>query len=351
MPSRDRATSSAESHSDAPLDVTAVAEYLGSLGLTIEGPLVAQLIAGGRSNLTYVLRDATHSWVVRRPPLGHSAPSAHDMAREHRVTKALAGTGIPVAKALGFCEDRSVIGAPFSVVEFVKGRSVGSQEDLAVYSDHDVELCFKGLVGTLARLHAVDHVAVGLESYGRPDDYASRQIRTWSRQWDLTTNQPPGRAELLRDLLAMNSPLQERVSIVHGDYRIDNTLIDLDDPSRIAAVVDWELSTIGDPIADVALMAAYRHPAFNLIVGTQAAWTSSRLPSGDQIATAYEASSGIVVDHWEFHLGLAYYKLAAMAQGIDYRFRTGATVGDGFDTAGDAVPDLIEAGIDAVRSI
>jgi aminoglycoside phosphotransferase (APT) family kinase protein len=136
---------------------------------------------------------------------------------------------------------------------------------------------------------------------------------------------------------------------VHGDFRIDNTLLALDEASPVKAIVDWELSTIGDPVADVALMCVYRHPALNLILGGPAAWTSQRLPSVDDLAALYETQASVRLENWEFHLALAYFKLAVIAQGIDHRYRAGATTGDGFDQAGEAVPELLAQGQKLVR--
>ncbi len=326
------------------LDVAAVGAYLNGYGVEFDGPLTARLIAGGRSNLTYALSDSSRSWVVRRPPIGRLTTSAHDMAREFRVTAALDRTDVPVPRPVVLCQDKAVIGAPFTVVEFVEGRTIRTQIDLAALNDDEVDACVRGLIHTFSALHAIDHVEVGLGDFGRPDGYAARQLRRWSGQWAEMNQKSDGRAERLAGALGARIPDQKHTSVVHGDFRIDNTLLGLDDTSRVEALVDWELSTIGDPVADVALMCVYRHRALDLILGTEAAWTSERLPSPDELAAMYEAEGHIRLENWEFHLALAYYKLAVIAQGIDHRFRAGATVGDGFDTAGDAVAELIDAG-------
>lgn len=332
------------------LDVVAVGDHLAGLGVVVSGPLTARLIAGGRSNLTYVMSDTETSWVVRRPPTAGLTSSAHDMAREYRVTEALARTDVPVPTPLALCEDVSVIGAPFTVVEFVQGRTIRTQGDLAALEDEQLAGCVESLVRSLAALHAVDHVAVGLGEFGRPDGYAARQLKRWSGQWAQVAHGPEGRAESLAAALRERPPDQARTSVVHGDHRIDNTLLGDDDASSVRAIVDWELSTIGDPVADVALMCVYRHPALDLILGTEAAWTSDRLPDVAALATSYEAQSSVTLRHWDFHMALAYYKLAVIAQGIDHRFRAGATVGDGFDTAGEAVAELLAAGHDALAA-
>ncbi len=332
-------------------DLAAVGVEMVRAGVDIAAPLTCSLIAGGRSNLTYRLGDGVNLWVLRMPPRLGRTPSAHDVAREYRVTTALAASDVPVAPPVLLCEDESVIGSPFAVAGFVTGHTVQSRQDLERLDDRMVGLVIERLVETLARLHAVDHVAAGMEAFGRPEGYAERQVRRWSGQWEIVGE--PVLSPLARELgarLARTRFEQRSTGIVHGDYRIDNTILDLPaDPSvegpRIAAVVDWELSTLGDPVADVALMCVYRHSALDLVLGSQSAWTSPRLPAPDQLASAYEHAGGVPLADWEQHLALGYFKLAVIAAGIDYRFRAGATSGDGFDTATHAVEPLLEAGL------
>jgi aminoglycoside phosphotransferase (APT) family kinase protein len=327
------------------LDLEGIGAFFAERGVAVDGPLSAHLIAGGRSNLTFVVSDSRSRWVVRRPPTGGVTPSAHDVAREFRVTKALEGTGVPVARTIALCEDPAVIGAEFTVVEFVQGITIRSQAQLQDLSDVDLDACVAGLVSAFAALHRVDYEDIGLARFGRPSGYAARQLRRWAGQWAIVST---GRSELADRLslsLTGSIPEQLHSSIVHGDFRIDNTLLAEDDPGVVNAIVDWELSTIGDPVADVAMMCAYRHPGLNLVLGTSAAWTSERLPSADDLAARYEATAEIRLDNWDFYMGLAYYKLAVIAEGINHRYRAGATVGEGFDTAGDSVTSYLEAGL------
>ncbi|HEY1134703.1 MAG TPA: phosphotransferase family protein [Nocardioides sp.] len=338
----------------SPADLQRVAEWLRSDAggaVAIEGDLSARLIAGGKSNLTFAVGDSRgeRRWVLRRPPLGGYTPSAHDVGREFRVTRALEGAGVAVPPTVASCTDDSVLGAPFTVVEFVDGLAMARRADLEAIEESTLGAVVDGLVSALATLHDVDHVAVGLEGFGRPDGYAARQLRRWSGQWEhLKQHHEPtvdALATRVADRLGAGLPEQERTSVVHGDYRIDNTLLAHDGTGAltgaVAAIVDWELSTIGDPVADVALMAVYRDPALDLILGFDAAWTSPRLPDAAGLAAAYERTGG-ALPHWETHLGLAAYKLAVIAAGIDHRYRSGGTVGDGFDTAGQAVALLLE---------
>lgn len=331
-------------------ELSAIAARMEGAGAELAGPLSSRLIAGGRSNLTYRLDDGSSAWVLRMPPRVARTPSAHDVAREFRITSALATSEVPVAPAVVLCEDKSVIGLPFAVFGFVTGHTVQSREDLGALDDDTVAACTSRLVETLAALHRVDHRALGLVGFGRAEGYAARQIRRWSSQWEIVGD--PTLTPLVDELSGRlrAAPVEQKsVGIVHGDFRIDNTILDLDlapDP-RILAVVDWELSTIGDPVADVAMFCVYRHPALDLVLGSPSAWTSERLPSPDALAAAYEAAGGVELVDWDFHLALGYFKLAVIAAGIEHRYRAGATHGSGFDTAGDAVPHLLQSGLEA----
>jgi aminoglycoside phosphotransferase (APT) family kinase protein len=337
-------------------DLVRVAQFLASCGIETAGPLSANLIAGGRSNLTYLLGDSVSKWVLRMPPRTGRTPSAHNVAREHQVTSALYGYGVPVARAVALCADESLIGSEFFVAEFVPGRTVQSREELDTLDDLSVAAIGDRLVRTLADLHRVDYVAAKLEAFGRPDGYAERQIRRWAGQWELVASGNPGLqsdAAKLGRKLAGAIPPQRTAAVVHGDFRIDNTLMQIEGPGvvTIRAVVDWELSTIGDPTADLAMMCAYRNPAFDLIVGAPSAWTSQRLPGRDQLAAAYEHATGVSISHWDFHLALAYFKVAVIAAGIDHRARLGAAAGPGFDTAALSVPEFLSAGLNAIGGL
>ena len=334
----------------AELDLAAVAKRLTDAGADPTGELHAQRITGGRSNQTFVLVDSgTPRWVLRCPPFVGRTPSAHDVAREVRVVSALHGTDVPVAAPVLLCEDEAVLGVPFTVVDHVAGRTVRTADDLAAIGDVDLDRCLDELVARLAALHAVDIDAVGLDGFGRRDGYAARQLRRWSGQWEhvggSATERTAATAQSLRDALEADVPEQGGVGVVHGDYRIDNMILDAADPGRVRAVVDWELSTIGDPAADVAMMAVYRHPALDLVLGESAAWTSPRLPGPAEIAGRYEQAAGVTLTHWEFHMALSYYKLAVIAQGIHHRHLAGASGADQVGTAGEAVADPLEAGL------
>ena len=332
------------------LDLGALDRHLQSIGIPRAGELRAELIAGGRSNLTFLVFDDASKWVLRRPPLHGLTPSAHDVAREYRVVAALQDTPVPVARAVTMRDDDSVLGVPFQMVEYVPGRVVRTGPELEALGDKDtLNGCVDALIQVLADLHAVDPAAVGLADFGKPSGYLERQVRRWGSQWELVRlpdDERDADVQRLHSALAQAIPQQSRTSIVHGDYRIDNTILDNDDATRVRAVLDWEMSTLGDPLSDAALMCVYRHPMFDL-VHADAAWSSPLLPSHDDMAHRYSVISGQPLTHWEFYMSLAYFKLAIIAAGIDYRARMG---GSGPDNVGEAVAPLIEAGIDALKA-
>jgi aminoglycoside phosphotransferase (APT) family kinase protein len=249
------------------------------------------------------------------------------------------------------CEDESVLGGPFAVAAFVEGDVIRSLTDLDAVDDDGLHQLTEALVATLATLHRVDHVAVGLEGLGRPDGYSERQLKRWIGQWD-TVGIPAltAVANELAGRLSADVPAQTRTGIVHGDFRIDNVLLDLSTTApAVEAVVDWELCTIGDPAADVAMMCAYRNPAFDRVVGGPSAWTSARLPDAQELAGAYERAAGVTLANWSFQIALAHFKVAVIAAGIDYRYRMCSGAGPGFDSAGEAVEPYLHAGLVALQ--
>ncbi|QRY62529.1 phosphotransferase family protein [Gordonia sp. PDNC005] len=323
---------------------------LESNGVDVIGDLRIDLISGGRSNLTFDVRDDVHHWVARRPPMGGLTPSAHDMEREWAVTSALARTGVPVAPTVAIDRSGDVIGAPCTVVEFVDGDVIRSSDDLARFSDAQVDASIDALVRTLADLHAVDYAAVGLAEFGRPEGFAARQIKLWARQWGIVKTRELDDVDRLVGILSDRVPAAARNTIVHGDFRIDNTILAPGDPGRVAAVVDWELSALGDPITDVALMCVYRQPVFSSVLGFDAAWTSDRLPDADSLAERYAQATGADLGDWAFYLGLANLKLGVIAEGITHRALQGGSSGAaGAEKAAEATASFIAQGLEAVK--
>lgn len=305
------------------------------------GPLRFSLISGGRSNLTYLVEGtpvgegaAGRRWVLRRPPLGHVLPTAHDMAREHRVLAALAGTGVPVARPLALCEDATVNDAPFYVMEYVSGVVLADRlpEGYAA-SPADRRRIGDALVAVLARLHAVDFRAVGLADFGRPEGYLERQVRRWAQQWERSRTGPLPAIEELQRRLAAALPASPAPTIVHGDYRLGNLALDPADPGRVVAVYDWEMATLGDPLADLGYTLIYwaepdEQGQGRLLPGvTSAPGFATRA----ELVERYARASGRDVAHVDFYQVLALYKLAVISEGIYARWKMGKTLGEGFE--------------------
>jgi aminoglycoside phosphotransferase (APT) family kinase protein len=339
----------------AGLDLAALAGYFANNGVTVDGELRAELISGGRSNLTFDVADDSSRWVLRRPPLAGLTPSAHDVAREFKVAAALQDSAVPVARTIVLCEDPSVMGAPFAVVEHVDGRVIRTAEQLDVLADADIESCVDELVRVLAALHEVDYQAVGLETFGKPTGFVGRQVKIWNGQWERVKAGDIPDVDRLGALLAERIPDRAAATIVHGDYRIDNTILSATNAGRVEAVLDWEMSTLGDPLTDVALMCVYRNPSFGMVLGEHAAWSSDRIPSADDLAERYARATGSNLEHWDFFLGLANFKLAVIAAGIDHRRRAAETEHNGAapvadaDRVAEAVPIFAAAGLAALN--
>jgi aminoglycoside phosphotransferase (APT) family kinase protein len=329
------------------LDLPAVERFFASHVPGFTGRLSAELLQGGRSNLTFVLTDGRQRWVLRRPPLGGLTPSAHDMGREYQVVAALGGSGVPVARAVALAGP-DVLGVPFSVVEHVDGRVISTTEQLHALSPADIARCAYAVVDVLARLHQVEPGAIGLAEFGRPEGYLARQVRRWYDQWHRVQTRPLDDIDTLHTRLAEDCPAESGASIVHGDYRIDNTILDRDDPAVVLAIVDWEMATLGDPLADLGLHLVYSDPAFAPVLAGSAASTSDRLPPAADIAQRYADASGRELAQLEFYLGLGYFKVAVIAEGIHARHLQGMTRGTGFDSVGEAVAPLAAAGLRAL---
>ncbi|WP_240136557.1 phosphotransferase family protein [Streptomyces sp. MUM 178J] len=313
----------------------------------VGGPLTAQLVQGGRSNLTYAVTDGTSRWVVRRPPLGHVLATAHDMKREHRVISALHQTPVPVPAPVLLCEDTSVLGAPFYVMEFVAGTPYRTAQQLAPLGPQRTRDAVFQLVDTLVELHAVDPEAVGLGDFGRPDGFLDRQLRRWGKQLDASRNRELPGIDELHAALGRTLPRSPAPTVIHGDYRLDNVLIDEGD--RITAVLDWEMSTLGDPLTDLGLLAMYSTP---LELASSPVSTTAEAPghpSPAELIERYATRSGRDTSAVAWYTAFAWFKLAVILEGIHYRYTLGQTVGAGFDRIGELVPVFIEHGLTTLQ--
>ncbi|MFE3249689.1 phosphotransferase family protein [Streptomyces sp. NPDC059209] len=313
----------------------------------VEGPLSARLIEGGRSNLTYAVTDGAHDWVVRRPPLGHVLATAHDMKREFRVISALHPTAVPVPEPLLLCEDPEVLGAPFYLMEYVTGTPYRTAEQLAPLGPGRTRAALLGLVDTLVELHAVDPAAVGLAGFGRPEGFLDRQLRRWGKQLDASRNRDLAGVDELHAALGRSLPHSPAPTVIHGDYRLDNVLIGEDD--RIKAVLDWEMSTLGDPLTDLGLLVMYSAPLE--ITGSPISTTAGAAghPAPAELVERYAAGSGRDTSAIAWYTAFAWFKLAVILEGIHYRYTLGQTVGGGFERIGELVPVFIEHGLTTLQ--
>jgi aminoglycoside phosphotransferase (APT) family kinase protein len=315
------------------------------------GELSGQVLAGGKSNLTYRITDGTSSWALRRPPLAHVLPTAHDMRREFRVINGLRGTAVPVPDAIALCEDPEVLGAQFYVMGFVDGLVLDKQPVLDAITHEQAHGCCELLMATLADLHAVDPESVGLGDFGRPEGFLARQMKRWHQQWQASQTQP--RAELVAtvDRLVEQLPEQSAPGIVHGDYRLTNVMFTRDF-GAIAAVVDWEMATLGDPLADVGLNVVYQDLAQRQSVDGADTGVMPVMPAdagfmtAAQMVQAYGRHSDRDLSDINWYIAFGYFKLAVISEGIHHRYLAGKTVGEGFDHFGPQVPLLLQTALD-----
>jgi aminoglycoside phosphotransferase (APT) family kinase protein len=299
----------------------------------VRPPLRPHQLAGGRSNLTYRVDDAAgSSWVLRRPPLSGVLPSAHDMGREHRVIAALAGTEVPVPAAFGLCEDPAVTGAPFYVMGHVDGIVPRDEATVAAHLDEPARAAAAGsLVDALVALHRVDPDQVGLGQLGRRSGYLERQLARWQRQLEQSRTRPLPTLDEVHRRLSAAIPAQEGPArIVHGDFRLDNLV--LSPAGRVLAVLDWELCTLGDPLADVGLLLVYwAEPGDDTLPLGTAPTVMPGFPGRAAITRAYAAASGRDLARLDFYVAFASWKLAAILEGVLARHAGGA-YGQGDDT-------------------
>ncbi|MEU3345970.1 phosphotransferase family protein [Streptomyces sp. NPDC006700] len=312
----------------------------------VQGPLTGRLIEGGRSNLTYAVTDGASRWVVRRPPLGHVLATAHDMGREHRVISALHPTDVPVPRPVLLCEDEDVLGAPFYVMEFVEGTPYRTARQLAPREER-TRGAVLSLVDTLVELHAVDPAEVGLAGFGRPEGFLDRQLRRWGKQLAASRNRELAGVDELHAALGRALPLSPAPAVVHGDYRLDNVLLGPDD--RITAVLDWEMSTLGDPLTDLGLLTMYSTPLGMPDSPVSTTAQAPGHPSAAELVERYAERSGRDVSAVSWYTAFAWFKLAVILEGIHYRYTLGQTVGRGFDRIGDLVPVFIDHGLTTLQ--
>ncbi len=306
------------------IDGAAIEAWFAANVTGVEPPLSYQRISGGHSNLTYCVTDsAAGRWALRRPPLGRRLGSAHDMWREHRVVSALADTPVPVAPVVGLCEDESVNEAPFYVMEFVEGPVLRGLAEAELFPDRAERRAIgERVADTLVEIHDVDPDAVGLGDLGRKEDYVARQLHRWRGQWEKSKTRELPVVEEVHARLAARIPEQGAASIVHGDYRLDNMI--LTPEGEVAAVVDWELCTLGDPLADVGLLMVYWPDSGDEATSLgQPANLAPGFPGRKELARRYAERSGRDLSELDFYVALGYWKLAIILEGVFARYSAG----------------------------
>ena len=311
----------------------------------------ARLISGGKSNLTFELRSAAGDLILRRPPVGELLPSAHDMAREARVQRALVTTPVPVASIVYVEPSAQTLETPFYVMEKVQGHVIREAMPPGyAETPQDRRKIADALVDTLVELHGIEPASVGLGDFGRPEGFLARQVRRWKGQSEAIGLRSVPELDALAAALEANLPASPPPAIVHGDFRLDNCLMDSADPGRVAAALDWELSTIGDPLADLGLLLFYwrqnGEPAIPLVPTVT---SLQGFPPRSYLLARYAERTGIDVSTVPFYEAFARFKFAVIIQGVTERSARGMMAGQDFGNFDAEVVRLAAAGLDAVE--
>jgi len=325
------------------IDVAKVSEWLADNVAGAQAPFSFQLIAGGRSNLTFLVTDDNGiRYVLRRPPLGHVLATAHDMAREHRIISAVGQTNVPVPATLGLCTDESVNGAPFYVMNFVDGVVLDNAEKAELLDKSLRRSASFNLIDVLCELHDVDIDAVGLGNLAKREGYIERQIKRWSTQWENSkTRELPEIDEVVR-LLSTKVPRQQDVSIAHGDFRFGNVLTDVT-TGRIAAVLDWELCTLGDPLADLGYIGVYWSDGPASALRANDPTPAGGFTTYRELVERYATKTGRDVSGVDYYVAFSCWRLAVISEGVYARYLHGAMGNqEGIDMT------VMKAGVDAL---
>ncbi len=342
------------SGSPAGIDIKNVTRWLKER-TSAEGQIKFELVTHGRSNLTYIVTDENEDkWVLRRPPTGHVLASAHDMGREHRIMSALQGSNVPVPSVVGMCDDDSVTGAPFFVMGFVDGHIVKDIEDSKAFSPQERRTQSESLVDVLAKLHAVNPDEVGLGDLGKKEDYVGRQLRRWKRQVDEGSDRDLPLFVDLHSKLESGKPEQIGSGITHGDYRLDNCMIGND--NKIAAVLDWELCTLGDVLADLGGMLMWwgKSGNDNSVMNEPPTLADGYLTM-EEVMERYALASGRDLSDLPYYIAFQFWRLAAIIEGVRVRFTAGAMgnkdIGDELRGFKLRIDGLLQASSSALESI
>lgn len=320
----------------APLTAFMDAE-LGDPGT---GPVQVTKIGQGRSNLTFRVERGGTAWVLRRPPMGELPETAHDMMREFRVLSALHGTQVRVPRPAAACPDPTVIGVPFYLMEEVRGVVIRESEPDS-YTEEDRHRVGLETIDALAELHTADFAAAGLGDLGKADGYTARQVERWSRQWGFMKTRELDDIEVVRAWLEEHCPAAYPHAIVHGDYKLDNVVFSADPPARLLAILDWEMATLGDPLADVGyLMNFWPEPGDPTIYGLPQPTQKPGFPTKAELLARYEERTGYAMTDLAFYRTLALWKLAILLEGLYKRFKAGKADSDWFAVLEQVVPAM-----------
>jgi len=343
---------------DAPqgINEAEVTKWLADHVPELTTPLTFTLIAGGRSNLTFRVEDGDgRAWALRRPPLHHVLPTAHDMSREYRLIHALGPAGIPVPQTIGLCTDESVNDRPFYVMEFVEGHILRSAPEAEVAFDTTTRRAVGDhMADTLAALHAVDPDSVRLGDLARHDGYIERQLKRWRSQYDQMQVEGVDHGEVVErvsDQLARRIPPQQRTSVVHGDYRMDNVV--LADDGSVKAILDWEICTLGDPLADLGVLMVYwADPTDSMAVLGLSPTTAPGFSTREQVRARYTSASGLDTSGIGYYMAFGFWKLGCILQGVYARYVAGAGAGDQGSVEGfpAQIGQLFEMAADALET-
>ena len=336
------------------LDEAKLLAYLDAHVDGFVGPISVSKFAGGQSNPTFKIDAASGSYVLRRQPPGELLKSAHAVDREYRVIKALVDSDVPVAKAYHLCEDREIIGSMFYLMEFCEGNIHWRPELKEIETPEQRSHMYDELIKVLAAIHSVDLEKAGLTDYGRPGNYFQRQLDRWSAQYRASELETIDEMERLMVWLGDNMPAEDgKVTLVHGDYRLDNLMYSKDN-SSVIAVLDWELSTLGHPYADLAyVIMGMKLPASqnkNVVGGVgNIDWVSHGIPTEEAIVARYCALMGIdKIDNWNFFMAFSFFRLAAICQGVAKRAVDGNASNAAADDVAAMVRPLVELAMDYI---
>ena len=297
------------------IDVPRFREWMvGNVAEFGTGDFAIRRLAGGASNLTMSIVQGARHWVLRRPPLGSYPPSAHDMAREFLLYRSMYGTAVPVPQTRGLCTDEAVLGAPFYVMDYVDGDIIATSADAEKIDEVSRWQLCEGLARTMAAIHTVDIDAVGLGSLARREGYVERQVGRWSGQWEKFDHSENTIIGDIGRRLSKAMPKSSQTTVVHGDYRIGNVMVAKDNPTQIVAVLDWEMATLGDPLADLGYTLIFWGAAYPYLDPSNEIPDLAGFMSEAQLIDAYEQAGGARADQIDYYKILAWFKLAVMSQ-------------------------------------